>query len=160
MTAGAFAAATCGAVGVSLSAIIASDRGRCRGDVRQFGSGGKPTRNAVLARLAREHGHGEPLMFVDLAAVEQNAKVVVEFARAQRWAVRPALKVFQCPKLCAYIMSLCDEPRGLVFHLRTVHQIMTAAPAGTDLMMGYPPTPGSCAHTSAPPRLRVSGPTR
>jgi len=121
---------------------------------KPLGSGGRRTPNSLLARLAREHGRGEPLMFVDLAAVEQNAKVVVDFARAHGWAVRPALKVFQCPKLCAYIMGLCPEPRGLVFHLRTVDQIMTAAPAGTDLMMGYPPTPGELQAYlgSAPPR--------
>jgi len=120
----------------------------------QLGSGGEPTRDRVLARLAREHGRGEPLMFVDLAAVDQNAKVVVEFAKAHHWAVRPALKVFQSPKLCAYIMGLLPEPRGLVFHLRTVDQIMSAAPAGTDLMMGYPPTPGELRAYlgSAPPR--------
>jgi D-serine deaminase-like pyridoxal phosphate-dependent protein len=120
----------------------------------QLGSGGEPTRRWMLAGLAREHGRGEPLMFVDLAAVDQNAKVVVDFARAHRWAVRPALKVFQSPKLCAYIMGLLPEPRGLVFHLRTVDQIMTAAPAGTDLMMGYPPTPGELRAylRSAPPR--------
>ncbi len=117
------------------------------------GSGGAPTSNATLARLAREHGGGEPLMFVDLAAVDRNARVIVEFARAQRWAVRPALKVFQCPRLCAYIMGLLPEPRGLVFHLRTVDQIMTAAPAGSDLLMGYPPTHGELRSYlgSAPP---------
>ena len=93
-------------------------------------------------------------MFVDLAAVDQNARVIVDFARAHRWAVRPALKVFQCPQLCAYIMGLLPEPRGLVFHLRTVDQIMRTAPAGTDLLMGYPPTRGELRAylDSAPPR--------
>jgi D-serine deaminase-like pyridoxal phosphate-dependent protein len=81
-------------------------------------------------------------MFVDLAAIDQNAKVILDFARAHRWHVRPALKVFQSPKLCAYILHLLPQPRGLVFHLRTVDQIMTAAPAGTDLLMGYPPSRG------------------
>lgn len=109
---------------------------------RALGSGGRPTTNATLARLAREHGKGEPVMFVDLAAVDRNAKVILDFARAHRWHVRPALKVFQSPKLCAYILHLLPEPRGLVFHLRTVDQIMTAAPAGTDLLMGYPPSRG------------------
>ncbi len=68
--------------------------------------------------------------------------------------VRPALKVFQSPRLCAYILHLLPEPRGLVFHLRTVDQIMTAAPAGTDLLMGYPPTRGELRAYlgSAPPR--------
>jgi D-serine deaminase-like pyridoxal phosphate-dependent protein len=120
---------------------------------QSVGSGGRPTSHATLARLAREHGQGEPLMFVDLAAVDQNARVVIEFARAHRWAVRPALKVFQCPQLCAYIMRLLPEPRGLVFHLRTVDQVMEAAPAGTDLLMGYPPTRGELRAylSSAPP---------
>ena len=119
-----------------------------------LGSGGRPTSNQVLAELARTHGRGEPIMFVDLAAVDQNAKLIVDFARAHHWAVRPALKVFQSPRLCAYILSRLPEPRGLVFHLRTVDQIMTAAPAGTDLLMGYPPTHGELHTylTSPPPR--------
>ena len=120
---------------------------------RPLGSGGRPTSHATLARLAREHGRGEPMMFVDLAAVDQNAGVILDFARAHGWAVRPALKVFQCPRLCAYIMGLLPEPRGLVFHLRTVDQIMTAAPAGTDLLMGYPPTRGELqAYLDSVPR--------
>ena len=119
-----------------------------------LGSGGHPTSLPTLARLAREHGAGEPIMFVDLAAVDQNARTIVSFARARRWAVRPALKVFQCPQLCAYILRLLPQPKGLVFHLRTVDQIMRAAPAGTDLLMGYPPTHGELRSylTSAPPR--------
>ena len=119
-----------------------------------LGSGGAPTTNAALAALARKHGRGEPIMFVDLAAVDRNAKRILHFARANRWHVRPALKVFQSPRLCAYILHLLPEPRGLVFHLRTVDQIMTAAPAGTDLLMGYPPTRGELKHymTSTPPR--------
>ena len=68
--------------------------------------------------------------------------MIVDFARANRWAVRPALKAFQCPQLCAYILARLPQPRGLVFHLRTVDQIMSAAPASTDLLMGYPPTRG------------------
>jgi hypothetical protein len=121
---------------------------------RGLGSGGRPTGNAALARLARDHGAGEPVMFVDLAAVDRNAAVIVDFARAHGWHVRPALKVFQSPKLCAYILHLLPEPRGLVFHLRTVDQIMTAAPAGTDLLMGYPPTRGELQAYlhSVPPR--------
>jgi D-serine deaminase-like pyridoxal phosphate-dependent protein len=121
---------------------------------RALGSGGRPTSDKTLARLAREHGRGEPVMFVDLAAVDQNGKLITEFARAHRWHVRPALKVFQSPKLCAYILHLLPEPRGLVFHLRTVDQIMTAAPVGTDLLMGYPPSRGELQAylASAPPR--------
>ena len=120
----------------------------------EYGSGGRPTSNKTLAKLARDHGKGEPVMFVDLAAIDQNAKVIVNFAQAHHWHVRPALKVFQSPLLCAYILHQLPEPRGLVFHLRTVDQIMTAAPAGTDLLMGYPPTRGELHTylTSAPPR--------
>jgi D-serine deaminase-like pyridoxal phosphate-dependent protein len=40
-------------------------------------------------------------MFVDLAAVDQNTKVVLAFAKQNGWSVRPALKAFQSPKLCA-----------------------------------------------------------
>jgi D-serine deaminase-like pyridoxal phosphate-dependent protein len=140
--AGAVAAAAVAAPGAAPGSAGPSIAAASRVRPRPLGSGGKPTSNTTLARLARKHGRGEPLMFVDLAAVDQNARVVVDFARRQRWAVRPALKVFQCPQLCAYIMGLLPEPRGLVFHLRTVDQIMKAAPAGTDLLMGYPPTRG------------------
>ncbi len=119
---------------------------------RAVGSGGRPTTNRTLARLARDHGGGEPLVFVDLAAVDRNTKVILDFARAQRWHVRPALKAFQSPKLCAYVLHLLPEPRGLVFHLRTVDQIMAAAPAGTDLLMGYPPSRGELrAYLGSPP---------
>lgn len=107
-----------------------------------LGSGGRPTSRPALAGLARRHGRGAPIMFVDLAAVDQNAKVIQTFARQQRWAVRPALKAFQSPRLCAYVLERLPEPRGLVFHLGEVDQIMAAAPAGTDLLMGYPPTRG------------------
>ncbi len=119
-----------------------------------LGSGGSPTSRRTLARLAREHGRGEPLMFVDLAAVDRNAKVILGFAARQGWAVRPALKAFQCPRLCAYVLGRLPKPKGLVFHLRQVDQIMAVAPAGTDLLMGYPPTRGELrAHLrSAPPR--------
>jgi hypothetical protein len=103
-----------------------------------LGHGGAATDNATLARLAREHGAGEPLMFADLAAVDNNAMVITSFARANRWGVRPALKAFQSPGFCAYVLGLLPEPRGLIFHLRQVDQVLTAAPAGTDLLTGLP----------------------
>jgi D-serine deaminase-like pyridoxal phosphate-dependent protein len=148
---GALAAATAAAVPVP--AAIASGLAVDDSFPRSLGAGGSPTTNEGLAHLAREHGKGEPVMFVDLAAVDRNADVVAGFARAHGWRVRPALKVFQSPKLCAYILHRLPEPRGLVFHLRTVDQIMTAAPAGTDLLMGYPPTRGELQAylTSTPP---------
>ena len=138
----------------ALAAQAITPPGRLAPRAQPLGSGGTPTTNPALARLARDHGNGEPLMFVDLAAVDQNTRVILDFARNNRWAVRPALKAFQCPQLCAYILSRLPEPRGLVFHLRTVDQIMVSAPAGTDLMMGYPPTRGELRAYlgSAPPR--------
>ena len=121
----------------------------------RLGSGGRPTTNRTIARLARDHANGEPAIFVDLAAVDQNTKLIVDFANANNWAVRPALKAFQCPRLCAYILARLPKPRGLVFHLRTVDQIMSAAPGGTDLLMGYPPTRGELrAYLAAPPPTR------
>lgn len=107
-----------------------------------LGRGGKPTSMAALARLARKVGEGQPLIFVDLAAVDQNSRVIRRFARRQGWRVRPALKAFQSPQLCAYVLRQLPRPRGLVFRLRQIDQIMTAAPAGSDLMMGYPSTGG------------------
>jgi len=112
------------------------------GSARVLGQGGKPTGMSALAGLARRYGQGQPLMFVDLAAVDRNASVIQNFADRQNWNVRPALKAFQCPQLCGYVMRQLPKPRGLVFRLRQVDQIMTAAPAGTDLMMGYPSTGG------------------
>jgi hypothetical protein len=152
--AGAAAVVTVAAPAAAASTLGGPSASSARARPPALGSGGRPTGNPTLARLAREHGAGEPLMFVDLAAVDQNAKVIVEFARAQHWAVRPALKVFQCPQLCAYIMGLLPNPRGLVFHLRTVDQIMRSAPAGTDLLMGYPPSVGELRAYlgSRPPR--------
>ncbi len=156
-TAGTLAAAA--AVPASGAAAIAATTASAQSDAfpNGLGSGGRPTGNEQLAALAREHGRGEPVMFVDLAAVDRNARLIVDFAKAHGWRVRPALKVFQSPKLCAYILHLLPEPRGLVFHLRTVDQVMAAAPAGTDLLMGYPPTRGELrAHLGAtpPPRQR------
>jgi len=126
-----------------------------RASATSLGSGGRPTANRTIARLARDHAGGDPAMFVDLAAVDQNIRVIVGFARANRWAVRPALKAFQCPQLCAYILARLPQPRGLVFHLRTVDQIMSAAPAKTDLLMGYPPTRGELrTYLASPPPTR------
>ena len=75
----------------------------------QYGSGGHPTSNETLAKLARDHGKGEPVMFVDLAAVDQNAKLIANFAQAHHWHVRPALKVFQSPLLCATSCTSCPS---------------------------------------------------
>ena len=146
LLAGAGAVSALAAVGPRARAVGAADPAyeptAFTGSARLLGQGGKPTGMSALAGLARRYGEGQPLMFVDLAAVDRNASVIQNFADRQNWNVRPALKAFQCPQLCAYIMRQLPKPRGLVFRLRQVDQIMTAAPAGTDLMMGYPSTGG------------------
>jgi D-serine deaminase-like pyridoxal phosphate-dependent protein len=142
--AGAAGALAAVAPGAALSGVASAREPNppVAGAGRSLGSGGRPTSLATLAKLARKHGNGEPLMFVDLAAVDQNARVIQRFAARQGWAVRPALKAFQCPRLCAYVMRRLPQPRGLVFRLAQVDQIMAVAPAGTDLLMGYPSTFG------------------
>jgi hypothetical protein len=77
------------------------------------------------------------------AAARRHTPGSPTFAKHNGWQVRPALKVLQNPSLCAYVMSLLPEPRELIFHLRQVDQVLRVAPEGTDLMMGYPPTPGA-----------------
>lgn len=124
-----------------------------------IGSGGAPTPPAELARIAREQGHGEAICFADLAALDGNLGVVARFAAAQGWAVRPAMKSFESPALIAYTLERLPEPRALIFHLRQVPEILAAAPAGTDLMTGYPPSVGELesflARPASPKRHRV-----
>jgi D-serine deaminase-like pyridoxal phosphate-dependent protein len=131
-------------------------RRRKRLPVLPVGGGGAPTDLPTLARRAREIGRGQPLVFVDLAAVDQNTTVILDFARANGFAVRPALKSFQSPGLCSYVLRSLPEPRGLLFRLDMVDSIMRVAPAGTDLMLGYPPTLGELERYlhSAPRRRR------
>jgi D-serine deaminase-like pyridoxal phosphate-dependent protein len=140
-------AATAGGVLAPAAARATAEAGeahkpsRARRKPVELGSGGAPTDYPTIAGLAREYGVGEPIMFLDLAAIDQNAKVVLAFAQANGWAVRPALKVLRNPALCRYVMELLPEPRGLIFHMNEVDQVLAVAPRGTDLMMGYPPTP-------------------
>src|SRR5918998_371019 len=77
-----------------------------------------------------------------LPALDRNSATVTSFAREQGWAVRPALKSFRSPQLTAYLLRRLPQPRGLVFNLYEVDPIVAAAPAGVDLMGGYPPTVG------------------
>jgi D-serine deaminase-like pyridoxal phosphate-dependent protein len=106
-----------------------------------LGDGGEPTAPARLAELAREAGGGDALTFLDLAAFDANLAIAADVARAEGWAVRPALKSFQSPEFIAYALGRLPEPRGMVFHLRGVDEVLAAAPPGTDLLMGYPPSP-------------------
>jgi D-serine deaminase-like pyridoxal phosphate-dependent protein len=151
VAAAATSAAT--ASGGAARAMAAPARATKRPEPR-LGAGGAATDLPTLARLARGVGRGEPLVFLDLAAVDQNTKVIRDFAGANKFAVRPALKAFQSPEFCSYVLRRLSKPRGLVFHLRHVDQIMTAAPAGSDLMLGYPPTLGQLKRYlgSRPPR--------
>lgn len=111
-----------------------------RAPVPDIGGGGPPTEFRVLQRLAREHSRGEPIMLVDLAAVDHNIAVVTAFARANAFAIRPALKVFGSVQLAAYILQRLPESRGLVFHLGQLDAFAARLPRGTDLLTGYPPT--------------------
>ena len=77
-----------------------------------IGAGGKPMSLAQLARLACSHGGGYPVRLLDLAAVDQNTAVVLRFARAQGWSVRPALKSFRSPGLTSYLLSACRARAG------------------------------------------------
>lgn len=119
-----------------------------------LGTAGRPMTPAEVARLAREMGAGSPRLFLDLAALDQNTKVIVDFARANGWGVRPALKSFRSPQLVAYVLQRLPEPRGLVFSLGEVDALIRRAPAGTDLMLGYPPTVGELADFLARPAPR------
>jgi D-serine deaminase-like pyridoxal phosphate-dependent protein len=105
-----------------------------------LGSGGQPMALEEIAALARTYGRGQPVLFLDLAAVDQNIRTVVGFASAQGWGVRPALKSFRSPALISYLLNRLPEPRGLVFNLAEVDGIVAQAPRNTDLMTGYPPT--------------------
>ena len=107
-----------------------------------LGAGGAPMPLEALAGLARKEGRGDPVLILDLAAVDQNTKTVVDFANANGWAVRPALKTFRSPALISYLLNRLPQPRGLVFSLREVDPIIAQAPRNTDLMTGYPPTLG------------------
>lgn len=126
-----------------------------------LGAGGEPTPPERLAALGREVAQGSPLTFVDLAAYDNNAAIIADFAREQGFAVRPALKSFHNAQLIAYALQRLPAPLGLIFHLRTVDEILSHAPAGTDLLMGYPPAFDEVAHflrTKPPakgPRHRV-----
>ena len=110
-----------------------------------LGAGGTPMTLDQLATLAREHGRGYPVLLLDLAALDQNIRTVVDFAKAQSWGVRPALKSFRSPALISYLLNRLPEPRGLVFNLSEADPIIAQAPRSTDLMTGYPPTFGELA---------------
>jgi D-serine deaminase-like pyridoxal phosphate-dependent protein len=108
---------------------------------------------AQLAALADRLGDGDPLALVDLAAVDRNIATIAGFARSRGWSARPALKAFRCPELSAYVMGRLPQPRGMVFDLGEVDDLVRLGPPGIDLLMGWAPTPGELARylgTAAP----------
>lgn len=104
--------------------------------------GGAITPLPDAADFARRNGGGIPMTIVDLAALDQNIEQLRIETEARGWALRPALKSFQSPELCAYVLASLPEPRGMFFHLRTLRMLLPALPANSDLMLGYPPTLG------------------
>ena len=109
-----------------------------------IGRGGTRTAPHEYARIAAEIGGGEALCFLDLAAFDHNLAKPLAVAKAEGWALRPALKSFQSPRFIAYCLQAIVRAglpsRGMIFHLRTADLIAGRAPAGTDLLMGYPPS--------------------
>lgn len=117
-----------------------------------LGTGGAPMELATVAALAKQIGRGEPVAIVDLAAVDQNCDVLLAFARASGIAWRPAFKTLEAADLLAYVVSKLDRPRVMIHHLRTLPQGLARLPAGTDFLMGYPPTVGELeAYLTTPP---------
>jgi D-serine deaminase-like pyridoxal phosphate-dependent protein len=117
-----------------------------------LGGGGAPMALAAVAALAKDIGRGEPVAIVDLEAVDRNCEVLLSFARDSGIAWRPAFKTLQAPDLLEYVVSKLDRPRVMIHHLRNLPQAMTRLPAGTDFLMGYPPTLGELeTYLSTPP---------
>jgi D-serine deaminase-like pyridoxal phosphate-dependent protein len=120
-----------------------------------LGTGGAPMAPAAVAALAKQIGRGEPVAIIDLAAVDQNCEVLMRFSAASGIAWRPAYKTLESPDLLAYVVRKIDRPRVMIHHLRTLSQAMTRLPAGTDFLMGYPPTLGELeAYVLTPPARR------
>ncbi len=135
-------AAAAGAVALPLGGSSATARAAAPPPRGPIGFGGEPTEPARLAELAREIAGGDAVTFLDLAAFDANLANYERFATRQGWHVRPALKSFQSPQFAGYALARLRRPRGMPFYLRTVDDILRAAPRGTDLMLGYPPTIG------------------
>lgn len=140
-----FIAAGTAAAAATVAPPVATAAKRRKPPKPPIGSGGAPMSLDALAKLAREQGRGHPVLFLDLAALDQNIRTVADFAGAQGWGVRPALKSFRSPALISYLLNRLPQPRGLVFGLREVDPIVAQAPRNTDLMTGYPPTFGELA---------------
>src|SRR5687767_10141164 len=92
-----FIAAGTAAAAATVAPPIATAAKRKKPPKPPIGSGGAPMSLDALAKLAREQGRGHPVLFLDLAALDQNIRTVADFAGAQGWGVRPALKSFRSP---------------------------------------------------------------
>ncbi len=107
-----------------------------------LGSGGQPHTLAEIASLARQLGGGEPIALIDLAAVDRNCELLLDWSRQTGMAWRPAYKTLQSPELLAYVVRKLEQPRVMIHHLRNLEPALSHVPPGTDFLMGYPPTVG------------------
>jgi len=150
------AAVAAGAVSpdVGLAAAGAARRRRKRKRQPRIGSGGTPMSLEDVHALAVAEGRGQPIGILDLAAVDQNLALLADFGQRNGMAVRPALKSFRSARLAGYVIQRLPEPRGLIFDLMKVDEVVAHSPQGTDLLMGYPPSFGEVADHLArrPPR--------
>ena len=139
-------------------AVASPGRGQLRGLITEagggLGRGGKPMPPATVAAVAKRIGKGEPVAIVDLAAVDHNCKRLLAWSERNKIAWRPAYKTLRSPELLEYVLAKLDRPRVMIHHLRDLSQALTRVPAGTDFLMGYPPTVGELRHylRSRPPR--------
>ena len=115
---------------------------RARAAADRLGSGGRPMSLATVAAVAKRIGAGEPVAIVDLAAVDRNCSRLIAWSAKNGIAWRPAYKTLRSPELLAYVLQKLDRPRVMIHHLRDLSQALPHVPAGTDFLMGYPPTLG------------------
>jgi D-serine deaminase-like pyridoxal phosphate-dependent protein len=113
---------------------------------RHLGHGGPPMALGTVAAVAKQIGNGEPVAIVDLAAVDRNCEHLIAWSRSSGIAWRPAYKTLRSPELLAYVLGKLDRPRVMIHHLRDLPQALPHVPAGTDFLMGYPPTLGELRH--------------
>jgi D-serine deaminase-like pyridoxal phosphate-dependent protein len=119
-----------------------------------LGHGGRPMSSSTVAALARRIGRGEPVAIVDLASVDHNCRRLIGWSRRNGIEWRPAYKTLRSPELLAYVLSKLEHKKVMIHHLRDLDQALPHLPAGTDFLMGYPPTLGELTHylTTAPAR--------
>ena len=139
-------------------AVASPGREQLRGLITEagdgLGRGGNPMPPATVAAVAKQIGKGEPVAIVDLAAVDHNCNRLLAWSASNKIAWRPAYKTLRSPELLEYVLAKLDRPRVMIHHLRDLPQALTRVPAGTDFLMGYPPTVGELRHylRSRPPR--------